>query len=386
MILFFISCNERSTRDNLQKEELDFIEQEAKSLNVTNNFLNSLSSFATRNADEIIYPSYYGGHYISNERKPVFLVVKGMSEIAQADIAKRADSDFFTIEEISNSYNDLNKVMYDLNKVFLDPIMIDKVMSLGWAGHYISTKENIVYVELVDYSKVSIERFKSEILSSPLIQFKPGEIIELEDNKNDEKSKSTRAAYNLYLGGSFWTSGFGEGSIGYRATDGSAKGFVTCGHAAVLGTQAKLTQYGSTIGVCINSICGGVDAAFVELFSDFPLSWDTSSMYHLIVKSIQTLSVGDYVQKDGAATRWTQGNISGIGRSITFTHPLGYNYTCANVSVANYRSAVGDSGGIIYSLTKYLVGIHVGASKTDATKHYFLPAKNVNTALGVTIY
>lgn len=95
MILFFISCNERSTRDNLQKEELDFIEQEAKSLNVTNNFLNSLSSFATRNADEIIYPSYYGGHYISNERKPVFLVVKGMSEIAQADIAKRADSDFF---------------------------------------------------------------------------------------------------------------------------------------------------------------------------------------------------------------------------------------------------------------------------------------------------
>ena len=116
-----ISCSDEMIEKSVPSENSDLI-SEVQSLRVTNDFLKSLNkTTSTRSlisAD--LYPNYYGGYYIGLNRKPVFMVVKGLETMAQTDIEKRTNSNYFSIEPCTYSYNQLNSVRMELRKKFAD--------------------------------------------------------------------------------------------------------------------------------------------------------------------------------------------------------------------------------------------------------------------------
>lgn len=383
--LILQSCNDKGASENQNKEKEDFIKIEAKSLSITNSFLNSIEQESTRGIGQGLYPEYYGGYYISNERIPVFLVVDGMENEAITDINKRTESDYFLIEKCENSYNDLNRIILELRDKFMNPSLEEKINSLGWIGQYIDVKQNLIIVELEDISGDRISKFKELIQDSPLIEFIHGEETLLQDNKKKSSQSLSNRSTNLNLGGAFYVPTFGEGSIGYRVSHFSGgKGFVTCGHVISSGVTAKLYNNGPTIGYCYQSITNGVDAAYVEVNSPYALTMNSAYRNNLLNNRVIILGKNDYVQKEGCATYHSAGNVTEVGYDTTFTTPFGARFRATNLTVCTYNSTTGDSGGVTYSLTNSIAGIHMGSGTNN--RHYYVTAGNINTALGVSMY
>lgn len=144
------------------------------SLNLENSFISTRSNESTP-----IYPDYYGGYYIGSDRKPVFLVVKGFENIAKLDIKKRVNSDYFSIETCSYSYNQLNAVRKVLREKFGDESQEAMIEDLGWVGQYIDQQENCIYVMLERCLDSDIAEFKRKVCDSPLIKFKVDSVVVL---------------------------------------------------------------------------------------------------------------------------------------------------------------------------------------------------------------
>lgn len=144
------------------------------SLNLENSFISTSSNESTP-----IYPDYYGGYYIGSDRKPVFLVVKGFENIAKLDIKKRVNSDYFSIETCSYSYNQLNAVRKVLREKFGDESQEAMIENLGWVGQYINQQENCIYVMLERCLDSDIAEFKRKVCDSPLIKFKVDSVVVL---------------------------------------------------------------------------------------------------------------------------------------------------------------------------------------------------------------
>lgn len=391
--MMVMSCSDDFVSDTTVSNSGLEIASEVKSLQVTNDFLKSLkSSIDSRSSFSFeIYPDYYGGYYIGFDRKPVFLVVKGLENIAKLDIKKRVNSDYFSIESCSYSYNQLNAIRKVLREKFGDERQEAMIDELGWVGQYIDQQENCIYVMLERCLDSDIAEFKRKVCDSPLIKFKVDSVVVLPNKEEIKKeTKSTFGVTELSPGGFINNQNWGDGSAGYRVKYDGVEGFVTAGHVAYAsGKEIGFVSGGPRIGLCEYCIIGGsqmVDAAFVSFYSPYKMTTNTAYKKNPLSDDIVILGKNDYVQKEGGTTFWSAGTVTEVGVDKRFAMPDGsFEYNIQNLTVATYKSDTGDSGGIVYS--QYLgeiAGIHIAGNGADI--HYFLPAGDVNAALGVDMY
>ncbi|HZK71903.1 MAG TPA: hypothetical protein VFD03_10390 [Clostridia bacterium] len=104
---------------------------------------------------------------------------------------------------------------------------------------------------------------------------------------------------------------------------------------------------------------------------------------NVLSTTISSSGVGTVINKAGKSTGYTSGTVTSTNVSVSYDGQ-NFNYLVA----ANYTSAPGDSGGIVYSYisstnTRYTLGIHVAS---NGTTRYYCKAMHVNDALGCTRY
>ena len=69
---------------------------------------------------------------------------------------------------------------------------------------------------------------------------------------------------------------------------------------------------------------------------------------------------------------------------MSFTSPSVGHVTLTRVIKAKYPSRGGDRGGIVYSGSNNIYGIHEGSSKDGFT--YFISASEINRTMNLTTY
>lgn len=102
--------------------------------------------------------------------------------------------------------------------------------------------------------------------------------------------------------------------------------------------------------------------------------------------TISEPGVGTTINKIGRSTGHTSGKVISTNVSATFSSGA----TINNLTTANYSSAAGDSGCVVYSYvsssnTRLTLGIHTGVSNDGVTR-YYTKANEVNAALGTSRY
>lgn len=319
------------------------------------------------------YPDYYGGAFINDQHKLVVYVTGDPAASAQK-ITSIAGSNDVIIKPGKYSYKALTAIMEDLNKIKLSNARRPSTANFStWA---LMDAENRIVVELEDFSDQKIEEFKRTVMNSPAIEFrKSAGRITLEASLDP----GCKAATNV--------SGTEYGSFAFRArrTSDSKKGMVTAGHVVSVG--GTIYYSGSSIGTCSASVqSGSVDAAFIPVNDTVAYTPSNTLCGTATVLSTSTSlpGTGTLVNMRGATTGTSSGNI--ISTNASTTTSAGISYT--NLTSANYTSAGGDSGGIIYTYvsatnTRFTVGLHLGA---NTTTRFFTKAGLALTALSVTRY
>lgn len=318
-------------------------------------------------------PDYYGGAFINEQHKLVVYVTGDLATGTQkiTDITGSKD---VIVREAKYSYKELTGIMESLNKIKLSAT--GRVAAANFTTWYLSDADNKVVVELEDFSDDKIKAFSNNILQSAAIEFKKSAgRIKLEATLDP----GCIAAVN--------STGTSYGSFGFRArrTSDSKKGVVTAGHVVSVGDD--LYYSGTVIGTCTQSNqSGSVDAAFVPINDTVNYKPSNTLCGTATVLSVSTSlpGTGTLVNLRGATTGTSSGNI--ISTNASTTTSAGISYT--NLTSANYTSAGGDSGGIIYtyvsaSNTRFTVGLHLGA---NTTTRFFTKAGLALSTLSVARY
>ena len=332
-----------------------------------------MDSFEETEAGELIYPNYYGGSYIDeNGDLVVCAVAESAKEKASTlkSIKETVNSSDLQIKNVKYSYNDLEKMMELLNEY--KQSNLDSKVSKNWSGHYLSDRDNTIFVELNDMDDEQISLFRKEVTDSPMITF----INSGGEGVNCANLNPGRVINNTTLGIS--------GSMGYRARTNGSVGFVTAGHLGSVGDVIK--GISSTIGkITARQNWGSVDAAFVEITSSHTPTNILNGTDATLSTTVKNPAQGATVHKRGATTDHTKGVISSTNASKEFDNTLFTNLTYTSMSAKS-----GDSGGIVYynetsgSTTKrYTSGIVKGM---DVNGTYYTKASLINSALGITRY
>lgn len=406
LVLFMISCSTiiTSCSNEVELPTNKAINTNVHSEDVYNNFLESLGNVTTRNVEEHKYPEYFGGCFTNDEGICVFQVVSEKNtEAVMKDLRTRTKSNSFSIEECEYSYSDLKEVLSSIKAKLFDRNFDSTRESLKWHGCYLDSKKNRIIVRLGECTDEYIKKFKAIVSDSPMIEFIEGGKNVIIVSSNEEENMppllpkaATRAQETFRLGGSFYVTGRGYGSIGYRAkgSDGSI-GFITAGHVignyeAAYSSNSSSTAY--SIGNCDLSIMGGsamTDAAFVNVFDNIFLSLVTPNSMVLSQGDAPILKKGDSVSKEGHATGYSTGKVTGVDFGDVFTavypNKPSVAYSVNNLVIASYASDRGDSGGVVYSSNRYVVGIHMGAHQAKG-EHYYVRISDALKALNATAY
>lgn len=351
-------------KEDLSKFDDDFL---AKQEEAAINYEKLINSFGLSRSTEPNYPDTYCGAYIDDNGELV-IYVKGAETTRDAFVQNTEGllgGNNFRIKEATFSYNELVSLMNELN-TYKDTHNND--VANGFNYYWLSDKSNNIVVELDYMSAENIAAFKAQVSDSPIITFKQADGPMMpEINMNPGQSIRT----------------VGSGSMGYRAKKGGKVGFVSAGH---MGNLNDIVYVGDVaVGKIISKQASGkVEATFIEVTnSDYTPSNTINGTSNTLSTKTSKPGVGTVINKCGASTGATSGKIISTNATITVS---GVTYT--DVTTADYSSAGGDSGGIVYSYvsstnTRYTLGTH---SFSDGTTRSFIKADNTNSALGLTRY
>lgn len=327
-----------------------------------------MASFVTAytNSDEMIYPDYYGGSYINDVGQLVVLVTEDSQEASVL-----SDNANIIYESCTYSYNELLSVMNELNSYKFRRSNNAIASNFNEFGIYDS--ENRIIVKLDNLSDESIQEFKENVCDSDAIIFEQG-------------YGPVNAEVNVNAGSAISYSD-GSASVGYRVKRNDTVGFVTAGHAAD-SVGKSITYNGTTFASCVATQQGGsVDAAFCAITnSNYTPTNTLSGTSNTLSTTISEPGEGTTINKIGMTTGHTSGKVLCTNATATFTSGA----TLTNLTSADYNSAAGDSGGVVYSYisssnTRLTLGIHTGASNDGITR-YFTKANQINAALGTSRY
>lgn len=365
----------KTLNTNLHGEEIIYVDVDGSFQSKANGYLekinNAFSSTHGREKNGISdYPGYYGGAYINQMGKLVVLI-KGGSAKGKENMINIIGSDDFITLPCEHSYKMLVKIMDDLNEFKLNKANGAKSTNFNTYG--LSDVRNKIFIELDEFNDKKIEEFKKTVMNSSAIEF--------------QKSSGRCVLQGALKAGCVAEADAYTGSFAFRAkrnSDGKA-GMVTAGHVIPVG--GGLYENSIFIGTCsASNQSGSVDAAFIPI--NDPVTYFPSNLLCNTADalSIQTSQPGvtAVVNMRGKTTGYSSGTI--INTNVTTTASSGITYT--NLTTANYASAAGDSGGIIYTYisstnTRPTVGIHLGANTTVA---FFTKAPLALSTLGVYRY
>lgn len=350
-------------REGLAKYDQTFL---AKQEVAASNYEKMQQSFQTTKSANA-YPDYYGGAYIDDSGDLVVYVYSDADSksTARQDLSQVMGTASLTVKEAQFSYNELTSVMDKLNRYVKANNDSD---SNGFSLFYLSDKDNRIIVELTDLNEENIKRFKENVMDSPIIEF------------NQSKGEM-KPEINMNPGQSITT--VGSGSMGYRARRNGRNGFVSAGHMGSLNDTVSVN--GVNIGtITARQASGSVEATFIEVTnSNYTPTNTINGTSNTLSTTTSRPGVGTVINKCGASTGSTSGKILSTNATITVN---GVTYT--DITTADYSSAGGDSGGIVYSYvsstnTRYTLGTH---SFSDGSTRSFIKADNTNTALSLTRY
>jgi hypothetical protein len=227
--------------------------------------------------------------------------------------------------------------------------------------------KNCIAVEILNIDDSKIERFKYEANDSKAITF-----VASDGFSTDE---ATFPGQHLSNGGG--------SSIGYKAqrylgNNDWEYGFVTAGHA-IMRFQNATQQNNIIVGTCTDrKYDGALDAAFVRTNSGYTTSRYTLNGYY-ISGSWTVPAVNSTVYKEGSSTGWTSGKVISNSTNQTISGIF-----CTDILSANYNSLPGDSGGIVYTPSGSVVGIHkAGPTGGGTGTRYVVKAGNISAYLNV---
>ena len=289
-------------------------------------------------------------------------------------IRELIESDDFISQHCKHSYGRLTRTISELNVFKLNPA--NAARSSNFNAYALMDSKNEIWVELLEFNDSKIEEFKRHVNRSSAIAFK----------KSSGVFKDEVAYLNPGCSAPINAAGTSYGSYAFRAerTSDGLRGMVTAGH--VLGVGGVLYNNGVAIGTCVASQnSGSVDAAFIPIsnIANYTPSNSLCGTTTVLSTATSLPGAGTACNMVGATTGSASGTIISTNATITFSGG-----TLTNMTSADYTSAPGDSGGIIYTYvsstnTRYSVGIHKGA--VGSTK-YFTKASLALSALGLARY
>lgn len=248
----------------------------------------------------------------------------------------------------------------------------DSPVANNFKKYWLSDSDNIIIIELDDLNETQILKFKNQVIDSPMIEFR-------------QSSGKVEIEASLKPGQAFYSS-YGEGSIGYRAKRNGVNGIVTSGHMASIGSKLSTTVSTDTIfgEVVAKKMSGSVDALFAKITdTNYTPSNTLYGASNALSTTISEPGVGTVINKIGCSTGHTSGKVLSTNASVTIDST-----TYTNLTSADYSSAKGDSGGIVYSYisntnARLTLGIHMAS---DGSTRYYVKANEINSALGTSRY
>lgn len=346
----------------------------------TNNLNSSFYSLTRSGETEPVYPDYFGGIYVDDNRDIIVLSKNDDASIF-LDLTNRMATDCYKVKECDYSYNELQSIFEEITELWLNPNNNNLFKAVSLVSFGINDVTNRVQIDLLDCSDANIQKFKQTIKDSPMLSFEKanGKIeltVDITPGNRIENSKGSGA------------------SIGYRAMKAGVPGFLTVGHFVNKGDKVKLN--GIEIGVCeASEFSGNLDAAWIKVTnSSYVPSRTTAMGVDLSTQTISTPTVGTYVNMEGHKSvlqrdKVLQNNING---NYTYEDANGVERTTQvqNLTKAAYKCQKGDSGGVVYSDDGALAGLQSGGSdKISATQFnisYFGKSKYIQTGLDVYLY
>lgn len=337
-------------------------------LELANNLWDSFEGSVTRSTtavDANIYPMYYGGMYVQNDK--LVVLVRENNTSVRENLIKRCGGAGFEMINCDYSFVELRDIVQKVIK------SLQNTNELNIVGCALLDKENKIEVWLDDCSQQSIDKFKAVIGDYSCFTFKTSNPVQFEES--------------IYSGSSIGVKNGvtnGWGSLAYRARRNGAEGFVGSGHVMkYVGNALYNDNHSTVIGDCIASNIGGtVDASFCTLRSGYTPSNQVRNNFFTLSTTTKFPLVGEIVNIAGRHN-------NGSGHVVS-TYVIYNGYTGAVMSggiAADYASKDGDSGAVIYDNSGRLVGVHVGKVDVGGTlRAISCPAADVNSVLNLVLY
>jgi hypothetical protein len=315
------------------------------------------------------YPEDYGGAYINHAG---ILVVYALGDVDKAKKAfgTRTKNTDITIRTCRHSFRTLTETMDMLNAFMLSEHDSDTAQNI--AAYSLLDAENIVVVELRDFTQERIDEIKKSISLDLCVEYV-------------QAYGEGRADVNVNPGDAISAQG-GGGSVGFRVKLSDIEGIVTAAHVATSSATGSndITKNGTVFAQCTTrQFSGSADAAFCKITSTSYTPTNLIGGTSTLSTTIDTPAAGQIVNMLGATTGYTNGTIISTNATLTYGGATIY-----YLVTADYTRAGGDSGGIVYTYysttnVRNTVGIHVAYSGSTA---YYCRASYVNGALGTSRY
>lgn len=382
IVLILTSCNQDdsflSQKDDVKEQENKLMAEEGsiqESAFSSYEALMSMLNSTSRSSSDI--QKWYGGSYINNSGE---LVIRTTDPELSSEISLTNT----VFEKCDYSLTDLEIIRTKILSLYdnKDSYVLNHIIMFG-----VNPVSNSFEVGLDEVSEDNIEYFVKNISSCPAVQFiKCGAPV-----LTSSQIKCAGKITNLTKGS--------EASMGYRAkkADGTY-GIVTAGHfiskGQVLGDSSEIA-----IGECVDSrnMDGVLDAAFCKITnSDYEPS---NQIDFMTDPAVDTLSVdlaqpptGSIINMVGMISGRKSGTIHNASKDIIVDKKT----LLKDAILMTCLPAKGDSGGIVYALTKNInkrstVGISVGTvnaevGTTTTTYGMCCKAYLINQLFGIKRY
>lgn len=327
---------------------------------VINNLEFSFEAKTRAEGEQFAYPDYYCGSYLKDGI--LIIKVKGINlKEYENDLIQRCKSDNFIIEEGTNTMNELLQVRDFINSK--DEMGIWGELGISACG--IDSKEGKVVVMLEELTEANINKFKNEVVDSPLIKF-----LQLSFSEDDasldniSEANSFSITPTAMIPGEGFYCAQGGGVVGYRCVYKTKPCIVTAGHTIkAVGNKMKDNQDLTTVlGTCTECDATGYDLAVCTL-ADNVSSSNTFKYNNTTVTIVD--GTYDNVKKDNMVA-FKGFYHSGSGKTIIEKTKIS-GRTFTEFAAATYDSQEGDSGGLVFNPSnKKAVGIHVASATVTA--------------------
>ena len=328
------------------------------------NLMESFNATPLR-SNTLLYPDYYCGAYIDNNN--FVILVNKDTALYKDNFIQRTKSNDFILKLATYSMNELNETLDLLNSFMFNEVNKSIIEKCGLESFGLLPNKNRIFIELNDCNEEKITQFKGLVMDSPMLVF--------------EKSVDKIMAHaEVYPGEE--CQGSGVGSFGYRARSNGSNGIVASGHVVRSYGESVYGPEGF-IGTCTNTMIGGsVDAAFVQANNPSNYTfWQNIYISSYVETPFQGANVTMEGKNNHAGLR-SQVIATNVTGTITIPS-MGIKVTLYGLTKANYPSQDGDSGGLVYSGSNNIYGIHEAAGGGYS---YFISASEINRTMNLTTY